>query len=221
MSCFFQNRLIYRYLRDLLHNVFELMLVKNIYFIVILAAGILLISGIHFQELQTMQRGPGIAGKLVSHVEAFRVVNKYHVFPTMTTERIELEISGSQDGMQWENYRFKYKPGALQQRPKLAMPHQPRLDWQMWFVTLHPRHLPWFEEFLYALLDNSPSVTALLEYNPFPAAAPRYIRVLAYRYTFTDPEQRAQSGNWWQREALGPFMPLPWVERNSTKPADP
>jgi len=133
----------------------------------------------------------------------------------MTTERIELEVSGSQDGLNWETYVFKYKPGALDQRPKLAMPHQPRLDWQMWFVTLHPRHLPWFEEFLYALLDNSPRVTALLEHNPFPDAAPRYIRVLAYRYTFTDPEQRAASGNWWQREALGPFMPLPGVERSS------
>ena len=185
----------------------------------ILAAGILLISGVHFWELRTMQRIPGLPGTVVNHVEAFRVVNKYHVFPTMTTERIELEVSGSQDGLQWETYRFKYKPGALEQRPKLAMPYQPRLDWQMWFVTLHPRHLPWFEEFLYALLDNSPGVTALLAHNPFPDTAPRYIRVLAYRYTFTDPEQRAQSGNWWQREALGPFTPLPWVEHSSAAPA--
>ena len=90
----------------------------------------------------------------------------------------------------------------------------------MWFVTLHPRHLPWFGEFLYALLDNSPSVTALLAHNPFPDAAPRHIRVLAYRYTFTSPEQRMQTGNWWQREALGPFTPLPGVERNSTGPAE-
>ena len=185
-----------------------------------LAAGILLISGIHFWELRTMQRVPGLPGKVVNHVEAFRVANKYHVFPTMTTERIELEVEGSGDGKHWQAYRFKYKPGALDQRPQLAMPFQPRLDWQMWFVTLHPRHLPWFEEFLFALLDNSPTVSALLEHNPFPDTAPRYIRVLAYRYTFTDPEQRAQSGNWWQREALGPFMPLPWVERNNKQPAD-
>jgi hypothetical protein len=93
------------------------------------------------------------------------------------------------------------------------MPHQPRLDWQMWFVPLHSRHLPWFEEFLYALLDNAPHAVKLLEHNPFPDKPPRYIHVDAYRYTFTTPDQRQQSGNWWQREALGPFLPLPGVIR--------
>jgi hypothetical protein len=93
------------------------------------------------------------------------------------------------------------------------MPHQPRLDWQMWFVPLHSKHLPWFEEFLYTLLDNSPHVTGLLAYNPFPDEPPRYINVDAYKYTFTTPEQKELTGNWWKREALGPFLPLPGVMR--------
>jgi hypothetical protein len=93
------------------------------------------------------------------------------------------------------------------------MPHQPRLDWQMWFVTLHPRQLPWFGNFLQALLDNSPAVRALLANDPFPDTAPRFIRVDAYRYEFTNSEKREEAGNWWKRTALGPFMPLPWIER--------
>jgi hypothetical protein len=83
----------------------------------------------------------------------------------------------------------------------------------MWFVTLGPVHLPWFYEFLQGLLKNSPPVIALLESNPFPNEAPRYIRVYAYRYEFTNAEEGARTGNWWRREALGPFGPLPWVER--------
>jgi hypothetical protein len=87
----------------------------------------------------------------------------------------------------------------------------------MWFVTLHPRHLPWFVDFLDALLDNSPSVTALLQHNPFPEEPPRYIRVDAYQYHFTDYEQRKATGQWWKRSALGPFTPLPWIERRDLK----
>jgi hypothetical protein len=150
---------------------------------------------------------------VVGQLESYRVVNMYHVFPTMTTERIELVVSGSHDGREWKQYRFKYKPDELDQRPQWIMPHQPRLDWQMWFVTLHPKHLPWFEEMLYTLLQESHDVDSLLQHNPFPDQPPRYIKVDTYRYTFTTPEQRAQTGHWWQREAQGPILPLPGVMR--------
>jgi hypothetical protein len=95
----------------------------------------------------------------------------------------------------------------------VVIPFQPRLDWQMWFVSLGPVHLPWFYHFLQALLENSPPVTALLKNNPFPDEAPRYIRVDVYRYEFTDAEERARTGQWWRRQALGAFDPLPWVTR--------
>jgi len=83
----------------------------------------------------------------------------------------------------------------------------------MWFVTLQPRHLPWFVHFTQALLDNSPTVTALLEHNPFPDEPPRYIRVDAYQYHFTDFDEREKTGNWWKRTALGPFTPFPGIQR--------
>lgn len=167
----------------------------------------------HFRELITLRPVTGSLGPVLDYAEAFRVVNKYHVFPTIRTERIELELSGSLDGREWEPYEFRYKPDDPRQRPPVVIPHQPRLDWQMWFVTQHPRQLPWFDRFLQALLRNSASVTALLNHNPFPDQPPRYIRVDAWRYRFTGDEQRNRTGHWWEREALGPFAPLPWVER--------
>jgi len=182
--------------------------------IAMLAGFILLVSSVHFWELATLQRSSGAIGTLVEYAEAYRVVNKYHVFPTMRSERIELELSGSHDGRDWETYRFRYKPGDPHERPAIVLPHQPRLDWEMWFVTQHPKYMRFFHSFLQALLDNSPTVTTLLRHNPFPDQPPRYIRVEAYKYRFSEPEVRHSTGQWWQREALGAFSPLPWVERN-------
>jgi hypothetical protein len=179
----------------------------------ILATFIMVASSVHLWELTTMKRSSGMLGSLLDYAETYRVVSKYHVFPTMKTERIELELSGSHDGVRWKTYVFKHKPGDIYARPGVVLPFQPRLDWQMWFVTANRRHLFWFDHFLQALLDNSPTVTALLQHNPFPDKAPRYIRVDAYRYKFSSTEQRKKTGQWWQREALGPFEPLPWAEQ--------
>lgn len=186
---------------------------------VVLALFILVASAGHTWELVRLKSLDGPMGKVLDYAEAWRVVSSYHVFPTMKTERIELELSGSQDGRDWRPYRFKYKPDDPAQRPRVVLPFQPRLDWQMWFVTLGPVHLHWFHEFLQALLRNSPPVTALLEDNPFPDQPPRFIRVEAYRYRFTSPDERRATGDWWHREALGPFPPMPWVTARQTSPA--
>jgi hypothetical protein len=180
----------------------------------VLAGFVVLTSGVHFWELATVQRSSGPIGSLVDYAEAYRVVNKYHVFPTMRRERTELELWGSLDGQKWRRYEFRYKPGDPTQRPAVVLPHQPRLDWEMWFVTQHPKYMRFFHSFLQALLDNSPAVTALLGHNPFPDQPPRYIRVDAYQYRFSTPAERKETGQWWQRESLGPFTPLPWLERS-------
>jgi hypothetical protein len=179
----------------------------------VLAVGVLVVSSVQLWELATLKRSSGAIRTLVDYAEAFRVVNKYHVYAVMKTERIELELQGSLDGNTWETYVFKYKPGDPAEPPPVVIPHQPRLDWRMWFVTMHPKHLRWFERFLQTLLDNSPPVTALLRHNPFAAQPPRYIRVLAWRYRFTTFEERRETGDWWHREYLGPFMPLSGVQR--------
>ena len=184
------------------------------YGVAVLAAFIFTIGSLKIYELATNQRLSGWVGSVMNTAAVYSIVQSYHVFPTMTTRRIELEILGSQDGLYWQPYHFKYKPDRLDQRPQFIMPHQPRLDWQMWFVTLHPRHVPWFGYFLEALLRNSPTVTDLLQENPFSEEAPRFLRVEAWEYHLTNREERSQSGNWWRREFLGPFTPLPGLTRD-------
>lgn len=143
-------------------------------------------------------------------VRRFGVGNAYHVFPTMQTERIELQIEGSDDGETWLTYTLPWQPGALDRAPAFIVPHQPRLDWMMWFVpTQQPHMLHWFDLFLQRLWQGSPQVSALLAFNPFQEHPPRYLRILAYRYRFTSMAERNANGNWWQREYLGLFPNLP------------
>ncbi len=142
--------------------------------------------------------------------QAFGVGAVYHVFPTMQTERQELIIEGSDDGREWKAYTFRYKPQDPGATPRFIVPHQPRLDWLMWFVpTQHPVHLFWFGELMYSLERGSAPVLSLLADNPFPDRPPRHLRVTAWRYRFTTPEERARTGLWWRREYLGLFPMVP------------
>ena len=86
-------------------------------------------------------------------IEPLHIVSTYGLFAVMTTERDEIVIEGSNDGVEWREYEFRYKPGDVARRPRWNIPHQPRLDWQMWFAALDdPRRLPWFPRFLERLL---------------------------------------------------------------------
>ena len=183
----------------------------------VLGSLILAVSLIQGWELLTRSRVSGPLASVVEQINAFHIVNKYHVFPVIDTERLELLIEGSRDGRSWQAYDFRYKPGDPQRRPPFVVPHQPRLDWMLWFVPdRHPLNLMWFERFIDRLLENAPAVTALLEHNPFAEEPPRYIRVELYRYRFTTPEERAATGAWWVREDVGPFYPLHWFQRAET-----
>jgi predicted DCC family thiol-disulfide oxidoreductase YuxK len=141
-------------------------------------------------------------------IEPLHIVSSYGLFAVMTTERNEIVVEGSNDGAEWREYGFLYKPGDVMRRPRWNIPHQPRLDWQMWFAALdNPRNLPWFTRFLERLLGNEPTVTALLERNPFPDKPPLYVRAEFYDYTFAGSEEKAM-GRWWGRRLLGLYFPV-------------
>ncbi len=128
----------------------------------------------------------------------------------MTTSRPEIIVEGSDDGAAWRAYAFKYKPGDLARRPMWVAPHQPRLDWQMWFAALNDaRGEPWFHSFCERLLEGSPAVLDLMASNPFPERPPRFVRGTLYEYKFTDYTVHRNSGTWWSREFVGQYSQLP------------
>lgn len=137
-----------------------------------------------------------------------RTINGYGLFAVMTTERREILVEGSRDGTHWVPYELPYKPGDVGRRPPLVAPHQPRLDWQMWFAALGSyRDNRWFVAFCARLLQGSPSVLGLLEHDPFGGHPPRFVRAELYRYDFTERAERRASGAWWTRSRIGTYLP--------------
>jgi hypothetical protein len=126
----------------------------------------------------------------------------------MTTARPEIVIEGSTDGETWREYVFRYKPGPLSRPALWNIPHQPRLDWQMWFAALGSvRDNPWVASLMLRLLEGSPSVLALFDSNPFADGPPKYIRAQLYDYRFADRRTHAATGQWWVRRPEGLYFP--------------
>jgi hypothetical protein len=162
--------------------------------------------------------------RLYYWLSPFRSVNSYGLFAVMTMERPEIIVEGSNDGQNWREYAFPYKPGELNRAPGFVAPHQPRLDWQMWFAALgNYRQNPWFLNLCIRLLQGSPDVIALLEQNPFPDHPPRYIRARLYQYQFTTPQERKRTGAWWKRQLKGEYLPpisLDLLQRGPNHPPE-
>ncbi len=153
--------------------------------------------------------------KVRERVRPFRSINSYGLFRRMTEERDEIVVEGSDDGQTWNEYEFRWKPGDLKRSPRFVEPHQPRLDWQMWFAALgryENQQQFWFRNFMSKLLEGEPTVTAFLASNPFPDHPPKYLRARLYRYQFTDRTDTPQE-NWWKREFLRPYSPVLSLKR--------
>jgi hypothetical protein len=149
---------------------------------------------------------PPVIDDFSRSVQRFGIGHIFHVFPTMQTQRHELVIQGSNDGQSWRVYNFKYKPGDPSKAPAMIIPHQPRLDWMVWFVpTQQSIQMEWFGRFLHRLRQGSEAVSNLLDQNPFPEGPPGYLRVDSFKYRFTTASEKAQTGHWWHIEYLGYF----------------
>jgi predicted DCC family thiol-disulfide oxidoreductase YuxK len=172
-----------------------------------LAAFILLVSGYQMaREFSGLSWMP--ADAITNAIAPFEIIHTYGLFAVMTTTRPEIIIEGSNDAQNWQPYEFKYKMGDLGRRPRWVAPHQPRLDWQMWFAALgNYRSDPWILQFMLRLLEGSPDVLRLMQADPFHGAPPRYIRATTWLYRFTTPAERKATGDWWKREPQGVYVP--------------
>ena len=151
---------------------------------------------------------PGVLGDAREALAGFRSINTYGLFAVMTTERQEILIEGSADGQSWKEYLLPYRPGRVDEAPRFVAPHQPRLDWQMWFASLSTcQHNPWLIRLQEKLLRGDSTVLQRFEHNPFPDAPPRFVRTRLFDYRFTDWDTRSATGHWWTRKEVGPYCP--------------
>jgi uncharacterized membrane protein YphA (DoxX/SURF4 family) len=179
----------------------------RLFVVVPLALVVLALNAVQFADLFAPAAPvPGPIRALARVFDPFHITNSYGLFAVMTTSRPEIVVEGSADGQTWAEYQFFDKPGDPRRAPPWVAPHQPRLDWQMWFAALGgPTDNLWFSNFMLRLLQGSPQVLGLLQTNPFPHAPPRYVRASLYDYHFTDG--RSEDAAWWRREPRGMYFP--------------
>ena len=138
----------------------------------------------------------------------WRINTPYGLFANMTKARPEIVIEGTTDGLEWRPYEFRYKPGDPSRMPPIVAPHQPRLDWQMWFAALgRYEQAPWLEKLMKRLLEGSAPVVGLFDKDPFDGMKPVKVRAVLYMYQFSTPAELSSTGHWWHRTLRGNFSP--------------
>lgn len=172
-----------------------------------------LISLVPYSYMEPETHGRLWAGthRLFGAVEHLQLANSYGLFRRMTGlgGRPEVVLEGSYDGRHWTEIEFMYKPGNMSQPPPVVVPHQPRLDWQMWFAALGPHtHSPWFTSLVLRLLQGKEPVIRLIQNQvsryPFHKQPPTYIRAQRYKYWFSQPGEQSR---WWRRQWVEEFFP--------------
>jgi hypothetical protein len=145
--------------------------------------------------------------------EPLHIVNTYGAFGSITRERREIVVEGTDDTeltdrTVWREYEFRGKPGdPLRRAPQIA-PYHLRLDWLMWFAAMDsPENHPWFTALIVKLLEGDPAALSLLHVNPFPNHPPHVVRAELFLYRFTTPDERRRTGQWWMRERIGSYFP--------------
>ncbi len=137
-------------------------------------------------------------------LDTLRIANSYGLFAVMTPHRFEIEFQGSEDGVNWVAYPFRYKPQDVRERPRIYAPYQPRFDWNLWFASLGS----WEQNLMVPrtealLLDGDEDVLGLFGGNPFRARPPRFVRAVLWQYWFSTKAEKKASGVWWRRELVG------------------
>lgn len=116
-------------------------------------------------------------------------------FKPQLVARPELVFEGYDDKTNvWREIDFKYKPGDPSRPPPWVAPHQPRLDWQMWFAALGSyQSNPWLVHLVWQLLHKDSKAWSLLDKKSENnrkvwrqgSSPPKQIRVVRYDLDFT------------------------------------
>jgi len=174
------------------------------------AAVVLLVAGLSVRPVRNLFARRQLMN---ASFEPLRLVNTYGAFGSVTRERLEVVLEGTDaavpdEGAEWREYGFRGKPGDPRRMPPWAAPYHLRLDWQMWFAALAPSQVPlWMVRLVERLLEGDRAVSGLLRHDPFRDAPPRHVRAGLWRYRFTTAAERRAGGGWWSRTRVGEYLP--------------
>jgi len=162
---------------------------------------------------------------------ALHLVNTYGAFGSVTRERYEVVLEGTEDSRigpatTWKEYELKGKPGDPRRRPPQVAPYHLRLDWMIWFLPFsvmpsggHAAPLGyerWFVRLVEKLLEADVPTLRLFRVDPFAGRPPTFVRARFYRYEYTSWRERRQTHAWWKRSIVGEYLPA--VSRADLEP---
>ena len=156
------------------------------------------------------------AAPLLERAETFRVINTYHLFASITRERIEPEfqtLDGSgdpDDDAAWTAHDLVHKAGDPTRAPDFVAPHQPRLDFQLWFHGLGFRRgqPAYVHMLLERMCEDAAAVRPFFREPSTLPPHPRAVRIVYWQYHFTTPAEKHATGAWWRRDRLAAAPPV-------------
>lgn len=153
--------------------------------------------------------------KPLKHVfDGLGSVNSFKLYSRLDEMHVVAEFVGSNDGgVTWRPYEFRYFPQQLDRISPFIAPRFPRFEATL-KIQVMTRDTP---ASLYGvvathLLARNPVVMDLFEADPFPDRPPHLLRIVGYRYNFTDKATHRTTRQFWTRTYLGEFMPMIYID---------
>ena len=119
------------------------------------------------------------------------------VFPPHTAPGLKIiPVVEGWDGTRWRRYEYRFQLSGRASRPRWAAPHQPRLDYRMFYeglglspdnllagsLALHEpyalSHAGFCDRLLQRLLEGDGPVASLFGVNPFAGTRPKLVRMV-------------------------------------------
>jgi len=158
--------------------------------------------------------------------EPLHLVNAYGVFHAQAAPPLRwvTVVEGSNDGVEWKKYRYRYTMTDESSRPRYVAPHHPRLDHQTFYDaagvdgTGYFQPLSFTDPYLFTpasvldrtmqrLLDPEAPGERLFAESAFPDSPPRFARVALYRFTAKTAAEQKESNCHWKVLPIGLHIP--------------
>ena len=131
--------------------------------------------------------------------DPLHLVNSYGAFGSITKDRTEIILEGTDDGSigaatQWKEYGVRGQPGDAHRMPGLVSPYHRRLDWLMWFAAMSDyQHYPWILNLVNKLLQNDAEMLRQIEESISRQVAPLH-PCTALWLSLHNPEEKKDRG---------------------------
>ncbi len=152
---------------------------------------------------------PAVIAEPMKALGQFYAANSYALFGILPTVRYEVEFQGSNDGGEtWRTYEFRYKIEQPDRMSPFVAPWYPRFDAILQNVRVAHTAPELYLATAARLIQRIPAVMKLFRNDPFPERPPTVIRMVDYRYQFTDRATWLATGRYWDKTLIGDWQPM-------------